>query len=83
MSVAIDSAGRLFYSDQLVTENDLKKDLRLAVAASKTPLTLVIQADQYVTYGELVHIALLAREEGITNFLLAAEPRLVASPTQP
>ena len=83
ISVAIDSSGRLFYSDQLVTENQLKVDLHRVVAGSKAPLTLVIQADQEVTYGELVHIALLARDAGIRDALLAMQPRIVAAPNQP
>lgn len=83
VSVAIDSTNRLFFSDQLVTENQLKLDLRHAVASSKAPLTLVIQADQKVTYGELVRITLLARDAGISDALLAMQPRLVAAPNQP
>jgi biopolymer transport protein TolR len=83
VSVAIDSGGRLFFSNQLVTENQLKTDLHHAVAASKDPLTLVIQADECVTNGELVGIVLLARDAGINDALLAIQPRLVAAPNQP
>jgi biopolymer transport protein TolR len=83
VSVAIDSAGRLFFSNQLVTENQLKTDLHHAVSGSKEPLTLVIQADQLVTYGELVRVALLARDAGISDALLAMQPRIVAVPDQP
>jgi len=83
VSVAIDSGGRLFFSDQFVTENQLKANLWNAVRSSKTPLTLVIQADQQVTYGELVRIMLLARDAGINNALFAMQPRIVAAPNQP
>ncbi|MGH7940423.1 MAG: ExbD/TolR family protein [Limisphaerales bacterium] len=83
VSVAIDSAGRLFFSNQLVTEDQLKIDLRRAALSSRTPLTLVIQADQLVTYGELVRIALLGRDAGIHDALLAMQPRIVAAPNQP
>jgi biopolymer transport protein ExbD len=83
VSVAIDSTNRLFFSNQLVTETQLKSDLHHAVTNSKATLTLVIQADQSVTYGELVRIALLARDAGISDALLAAQPRIVAAPNQP
>jgi biopolymer transport protein ExbD len=83
VSIAIDSAGRFFFSNQMVTENQLKVDLHRAVVASKAPLTLVIQADQEVKYGTLMQIALLARDEGISDALLATHPRIVAAPNQP
>jgi biopolymer transport protein ExbD len=83
VSVAIDSTNRLFFSNQLVTETQLKGDLHRVVAGSKAPLTLVIQADQSVTYGELVRVALLARDAGISDALLATQPRIVAAPNQP
>lgn len=83
VAVAIDSAGRLFFSNQMVTENQLRIDLHHAVAGSKAPLTLVIQADQEVKYGTLVRIALLAHDAGIGDALLATHPRIVAAPNQP
>lgn len=83
VSVAIDSSGRLFYSNQLVNENQLRADLRRAVTGSRAPLTLVIQADESVTNGKLVRIALLARDAGINNAILAMQPRIVAAPNQP
>jgi biopolymer transport protein ExbD len=83
VSVGIDSSNRLFFSNQLVTEPQLRIDLHHAVSSSKAPLTLVIQADQLVTYGELVRIALLARDAGIKDALLAMQPRIVAAPDQP
>ncbi|HEX3626307.1 MAG TPA: biopolymer transporter ExbD [Verrucomicrobiae bacterium] len=83
VAVAIDFTNRLFFSSQLVTEKQLTQDLRRAVSGSKAPLTLVIQADQKVTYEELVRIVLLARDAGISNALLATHPRIVAAPNQP
>ena len=83
VAVAIDSGGRLFFSSQLVTTNQLKVDLHRAVTGSKAPLTLVIQMDQSVTAGQLFGVTLLAREAGIYSFLLAAQPRIVSPPGQP
>ena len=42
---------------------------------SREPLTLVIHADKAVTYDQLVHLTLLARDAGIHNALLATLPR--------
>ena len=44
---------------------------------SREPLTLVIHADKAVTYEQLVHLTLLARDAGIQNALLATLPRVV------
>ena len=81
--MAIDASGRLFFSSQLVTENELAGKLRHAVAASRPAPTLVIQADKAVSYDTLIHIALLARDSGIHDVLLATQPRIVAAPNQP
>ncbi|HEV2456217.1 MAG TPA: biopolymer transporter ExbD [Verrucomicrobiae bacterium] len=83
VAVAIDSAGRLFFSNQMVTESQLKIQLHHAVISSKAPLTLVIQADQLVTYSNLVTVSLLARDAGISDAILATQPRIVAAPGQP
>jgi len=52
---------------------------------SKEPLTLIIHADKSVTYSELAHLALLAREPaiGITNLVLATLPQLAGTTNQP
>jgi biopolymer transport protein ExbD len=81
--VAIDANGRLFFANQMVGEAQLKTNLHNAALASKAPLTLVIQADQAVPYGQLISVTLLARNAGIYNFLLAAQPRIVSTPDQP
>lgn len=89
VTVAIDSEGRLFFGNQIVTENQLKLDLADAVNKSREPLTLVVQADKDVTYGQLVHLALLAREpetgmtNGITNLILATLPQAIGGHAQP
>jgi biopolymer transport protein ExbD len=83
VSVAIDSSGRMFFASQMVTENQLSDQLRHAVAASRTPLTLIIQADQTNSYGQVVRVALIAGNAGIYNTLLALQPRIVSAPNQP
>lgn len=83
VAVAIDSEGRLFFANQIVTENELESHLSAAAKNSRQPLTLVVQADQTVTYGQLVHLTLLARDAGIHDVLLATLPRAINAPSQP
>ena len=83
VAVAIDAEGRFFYANQIVTEKELKSYLSLAVKNSREPLTLVVQADKSVTYGQLVHVTLLARDVGIRDALLATLPRVSSEAGQP
>jgi biopolymer transport protein ExbD len=83
VAVAIDADGRLFFANQLVTEDKLKLDLYAATKNARQPLTLVVQADDTVTYGQLVHLTLLARDTGIHDVLLATLPRVINASNQP
>jgi biopolymer transport protein ExbD len=83
VAVAIDADGRLFFANQIVTENELKSDLRDAVQKSHEPLTLIVQADQTVTYGQLVQLTMLARDAGMRDVLLATLPRASSGSDQP
>ncbi len=83
VAVAIDATERLFYANQIVSENELKSHLRTAANESHEPLTLVIHADKAVTYEQLVRVRLLARDAGIRDVLLATLPRVIGAPTQP
>jgi biopolymer transport protein ExbD len=75
LSVAIDGNGRLYFENQWIEENELKLRLRRAAARSPSPLTLVVQADKSVSYERLVHLSMLAHENGISHALLATLPR--------
>lgn len=81
VSVAVDPQERLFFESQLVTEAELKEQLRARTRAAPEPLTLIVQADREVKYETLVRVAQLAREAGVTEALLATMPRLF--PQQP
>jgi biopolymer transport protein TolR len=83
VAVAIDAEGRLFFANQIVTENELKSHLSRAVKSARGPLTLLVQADKSVTYGQLVRLTLLARDAGINDALLATLPRVTTESGQP
>lgn len=76
VAVAVDSGGRFYFTNSIVGEAQLEAGLSNAVKNSSVPLTLVIHADKAVTYDQLVHLTLLAREAGIQNALLATLPRI-------
>jgi biopolymer transport protein ExbD len=83
VAVAVDSSGRFYFANQIVSEAQLESDLSAAVKNSGKPLTLVIHADKAVTYDQLVHLTLLARDAKIQNVLLATLPRVVENKFSP
>jgi biopolymer transport protein ExbD len=83
VAVAVDANGRFYFANQIVSEDKLKSALKTAAQKSRVPLTLVIHADKTVTYDQLIHLALLARDAGIQNALLATLPRVVTAPAAP
>ena len=76
VAMAVDAGGRFYFENQIVTEAQLKNSLFAAARAAREPLQLVIHADRLATYETLAHLAILAREAGITNSLLATLPRV-------
>jgi len=76
IAMAVDSQGRLYFENQIVSEAVLKTSLAAVAKGTRQPLTLVIHADKAVRYEQLAHLAWLARqpEIGITNLLLATLP---------
>jgi biopolymer transport protein ExbD len=84
VGVAVDAVGRFYFANQIVTnEMQLSNDLRHAVSDAREPLTLVVHADKTVSYGQLLHLTLLARDAGITNALLATLPGTVGGAARP
>jgi biopolymer transport protein ExbD len=83
IAIAVDAGGRYYFANQIIAEAKLISALTKAVQKSREPLTLVIQADKTVTYEELVHLTLLARNAGITNAMLATLPGAVTGPVEP
>lgn len=80
VAVALDRNGRLYFENQSIEESQLRAQLRAAAKGSSEPLTLVVQADRGATYEMVLHLALLARDAGIQDALLATLPRSLASP---
>ena len=83
VSMAVDSQGRLYFENQVVSETALETNLAAVVKSAPQVPTLIIHADRSVTYAQLAHLALVARAAGITNSLLATLPRLTDTPSPP
>jgi len=85
LAMAVDSQGRLYFENQIVSEPELKADLVTAVRNAHEPLTLIIHADKSVSYEQLAYLAQLARTPGIgiTNLLLATLPDPLKLPVRP
>jgi biopolymer transport protein ExbD len=80
VSVAIDADGRLYYQNQWIEEDELRRRLQAAAKKSAQPLTLVVQADKAVSYERCLRLALLGRDAGISEALLAMLPRPYTTP---
>lgn len=84
VTVAMDESGRYYFQNQIIEESALKAQFANAAANSPEPLTLVIQADKAVRQENLVRLALLARDAGIREALLATLPRAATpAPSHP
>ena len=83
VTVAMDQSGKYYFQNQMVEETALKVQLLNIVAHATEPLALVIQADKNVREADIIKLALLARDAGITESLLATLPRAVAAPARP
>jgi biopolymer transport protein ExbD len=80
VAVAVDSSGRFYFKNKIVTEAELRTGLSNAAKNSREPLTLVVHADKSASYEQIVRLTLLARDAGIQNALLATLPRVTATP---
>jgi biopolymer transport protein TolR len=80
IAVAIDANGRFYFENQVVERAALADRLRTAARSARQSLTLIVQADKAVPYDNIIQLAVLARDAGIHDVLLATLPRVIASP---
>jgi biopolymer transport protein ExbD len=71
LSVAVDKSGRFYLENRVVGREELQSRLRDVATNSGVALTLVVHADKEVTEESLVALALLARDAGVHDLLLA------------
>ena len=83
IAVAMDQGGQYYFQNQIIEERALQTQFTNAATLATEPLVLVIYADQNVKHADLIHLALLARDAGIPDALLATQSRIIGKPTRP
>ncbi|MDX1952505.1 MAG: biopolymer transporter ExbD [Verrucomicrobiota bacterium] len=77
--VAINLNGQLFFENQIIKEELLRKKLEAAVREARGPLTLILQMDKEVALERFVRLSEMAREAGLQEVVIATRPRLKLS----
>lgn len=75
LAVAVDANGKLYFKNQLVEPQQLKKQLQTITQKSAEQFVLVIRADKAAKHESVLKLVLLARDSGINEVLLATLPR--------
>jgi biopolymer transport protein ExbD len=73
VTVAVDSAGELYFQNQVTTEQELEVQLARAVAQQQ-PLTMVLLTDRRVPSEIIIRLLDLGRRLGIQDALFAIRP---------
>lgn len=74
--VAVDSARRCYFENQVLPLDSLEAALARRAAMSNAPTTLLIQSDQSVPLGLISEMTALARRAGIQQTVLGTLPPL-------
>ena len=72
--VTVDSQGRIYLGQTIVTLDDLNGRLR-AMLGANDKLQLIIRGAKQVSYGTIVDVAQLATDLGISRMALATSPK--------
>jgi biopolymer transport protein ExbD len=81
--VVVDQSGQCYFENQACDDTLLKQRLQAAVARSREPVTLVVQADKDAKVEVFVRLAVLARSVGIREMLQAVRPPVEPVPVPP
>ena len=73
--VTVDETGQIYFENQVSSDEALKEKLS-AVRLGQEALTLVVQFDRATKYDVLIRLAMLAREAGVNDVLLATRAKL-------
>jgi biopolymer transport protein ExbD len=84
MEVAVDATGQLYFENQPVQREDLRRRLIKAAKLSREPLTLVIAADKAVTHEMEIQLAGLARDPkvNVRQVVWKTLPRIFDEPAR-
>lgn len=84
VAVALDPNGQLYYENQPIQREELRRRLIKEAQKSREPLTLVIMEDRDVTHDMEIRLVELARDPkvGINQVLWKTRPRLFDAPAR-
>lgn len=74
VTVIMDREGQVFFDNQMLNPAQpaaLTDFLRKTIERTGTPVTMILQADRNVPFGDLTRLSLMAREAGIHDVILA------------
>ena len=77
--VTITRDNLLFFNNQLITPEALRKELHAAATQSRNQ-ELIIKADRQIPHGTVIQIMSIALEAGISAVNLATRPELAGQP---
>jgi biopolymer transport protein ExbD len=83
IAVAVDAFGNYYFDGLIRDPIDLRARLHEAVEKSSEPLTLIVQADKAVPFGQVIALELLARDAGVREAHEALLPRPFDNGTAP
>lgn len=76
--VSVDANGHFYFENQITHERLLRSRLANLAAEAPDPLTLVIQADEAVSYGRVMELVSLGRQAGVKVGALGTRPPAAA-----
>ncbi len=74
--ITIDKRLRIYMGKKRVRQHDLKKKLA-AIKKTRPDLSIILKADQTVSYGTVIRTMAEIRKGGITNIGMVTEPATV------
>jgi biopolymer transport protein ExbD len=82
LAVAVDSAGRLHFQNQVISESNLQLRLREQATVRGTNVTLLLLVDREVNIEVWARLLNLARQAGVREVVSATSP-LPGAPARP
>ncbi|MBN8249084.1 MAG: biopolymer transporter ExbD [Verrucomicrobia bacterium] len=67
--IALDASRRLYFENQITDRERLERDLRRRVVQAGAGVTLLIQADRSVPFGDLTELETLVRNTGVSQII--------------
>jgi len=74
--VTVDQHEMVYFEHQVIGDDELRARLAAKSAQTRTPLSLLVQADASVKHAAVVRLAALARQAGVRDIVIGTRPPL-------